>query len=100
LGDIHDSVDDERRGLPSAYHSGLEHPFQFKIFDVRWSDLRQHTVSAAGVIPRVGEPIVRLFHRIQEALIRDLRMQPESNHCSGEQRDRDPQPSSSHEFAP
>ncbi len=83
LGDIHDPVHDERRGLPRAEHLIGQNPLELEILDVAGLDLRQQTVALTGIAARIGEPVLRLVRGAQQAIRGDLRIErrrPDDQH--------------------
>ena len=78
LGDVHDAVDDQRRGLPVAGDRRLVDPLELQVLDVGRRDLSQRAVARAGVVAGVGQPVLRLARRGGQALRRHLPMHAEA----------------------
>ena len=68
LREVHDPVNDQRRRLPWTEHLVLHHPFQLEVLRVRRIDLPEQAVALARVAARVGQPVLRLIGRAQEAI--------------------------------
>ena len=68
LGDVHDAVNDQRRGLPVAGDRRLVDPLELQILDVGRRDLGQRAVAGAGVVAGVGQPVLRLVRCGGQAL--------------------------------
>ena len=71
LRQIHDAVDDERRGLPRAEHLALQHPLLLEVADVLRRDLSQRRVALARIGAGVGQPVLRLVSGANDAFGRD-----------------------------
>src|SRR5262249_48498329 len=74
LRDVHHAVDDERCRLPVAGNRRLVHPLELQVVDVLRCDLGQWTVARARVVAGVGQPVLRLARRADEATGRYLRV--------------------------
>ena len=87
---VHDAVDDEGGRLEFLCRLGgtacLEDPLQLEVPDVPWGDLGEQTVAVAGKIPRVGQPVLRLAIRAQDAIEGHLLR---ARHAPCDERDRD-----------
>ena len=57
--DIHDAVDNERRGLDAAGGFEVVGPFQAESLDVVGGDLRERAEARLGVVEAVGGPVPR-----------------------------------------
>ena len=66
---IHDPVDDERRGLELLDVAPLEQPFDAQVLHVLRCDLVQPAVAPAVVRARIHEPVAGLLIRLQQPLV-------------------------------
>jgi hypothetical protein len=68
---VQDPVDHERRGfelIARAQRADLEHPLQLEVLHVGRRDLIERAMAAPVVGTGVGQPVVRLFVRIADAI--------------------------------
>ena len=72
LREIHDAVDDERRGLECLQRLRLKHPFQLEVLHVGGRNLLQRAVALAHVGAGIGEPVLRLGRGFGNAIRRNL----------------------------
>ena len=71
LGDVHDAVDDERRGLDLRIPR-LVHPLQLEPMRVGRRDLVETAEAPTAIVPRIGEPTPRLVVGIEQPFVGDL----------------------------
>ena len=72
LREIHDAVDDERRGLECLQRLRLKHPFQLEVLYVGGRNLLQRAVTLAHVGAGIGEPVLRFAGGLGQSIRRNL----------------------------
>ncbi len=72
LRQVHDAVDDERRGFERLQRLRLKHPLQLEVLRVGGRDLLQRAVALAHVGAGIGQPVLRLAGGLRKALGGDL----------------------------
>src|SRR4051812_46287378 len=75
LGEIHDSVHDQRRGFEFLQRVGLENPLLLEILHVDGSDLFQQAVTLACVTTRIRQPVFRMIGGVKQEIVCDLSVQ-------------------------
>ena len=75
LRDVHDSIDNERRGLPVPDDRALVDPLQFEILGIGGVYLTQATMALTEIAAGVSQPIVRLLRRVEQTAVSHLRDQ-------------------------
>ena len=70
-GQVHDAVDDERRGLELLLVPSLEQPLDVEVLDVLRRDLIEAAEAPAIVAVRIGEPVSGLLIGLEQPFVGD-----------------------------
>src|SRR5260370_2951529 len=70
---VKDAIDDQGSGFKLTRSCSLIDPFRNQAARVAWIDLIERAEAASGVVPGVGQPVLRLLGGVEQPFERDLR---------------------------